>query len=263
MPDNVALAVYGRAHLDDLVVWKKLLSAIEAVPAFTPERWGDDEASMNMWDGVDRAAPAAADALGFWGWTAGGGTVQVRDRQTRFDLHSWLEINAPVDAVQSADIVRAFGAFATALDANYGHLHLLYPPAWGDSNLRYVRRYGEAGARLSIPPWILELYLPNVYWGSILGPDYVAMFGRDKIRTTPCAVVEELPGGRFFLQATGDLNDCRTSHDDYVDAARAAMDHLGPDAFLDPRDYRRPGRTPDFSYLREEDPPRPYVPLAP
>jgi hypothetical protein len=63
--------------------------------------------------------------------------------------------------------------------------------------------------------------------------------------------------------ATESLADCIDDNDRYIAAARAVMDHLGHDAFVDPSDHLRPGRTPDFSHLRDKPPPRPYKPLAP
>jgi hypothetical protein len=259
---TLALAVYGRAPLDE-PRWTSILEALEREPALTPARWGDAEPGRSKWTGAGPAAAASADAGSFWGKLGDRGTVRVVGRQTPFDVHTWFELNAPVDDAALDGAVGVFKDVALALDANYGHLHLLDAAAWGDTHLRYARVYEREGPRLSVPPWILELYLPGIYWGTVLGPEYVSMFGRDKIATAPAASVEELDAEHYFLQATEELTDCRDDNDAYVGAARKTMEHLGLDAFLDPSDFRRPGRAPDFSHMRGAPPPRPYKPLAP
>ncbi|MPZ68067.1 MAG: hypothetical protein GEU71_00870 [Actinobacteria bacterium] len=263
MPDTLSVAVYGRNRLDDKSSWAAILGEVErAAPVLVPVRWGEGEPPRERWVDAETAAARATGPMAFRGKTASGGTVHILKRQMPFDLHTWYEMNVPFEGVEPAAVVSMFKAIAAIMDANYGHLHLLHPPAWGDTHLRFARVY-DGEARLSVPPWLLELYLPGIYWGTILGPDYVGLFGRDTIAGAPCEVVEDIGDDRFYLQTTADLNDCRDANDRYVDAAREVMDHLGHDAFVDLADYRRIGRTPDLSYLRDTDPPRPYKPLVP
>ncbi|HEV2757729.1 MAG TPA: hypothetical protein VG318_18370 [Actinomycetota bacterium] len=263
MPPTLAFAVYGRAPMDG-ARWHAVLENLErTAPALAPSRWGVAEPARTKWAGTEAAAAGAADGGSFFGHVGDRGTIRITGRQTPFDLHTWCELNVPAADEALASVVDAFKTIAVAMDANYGHLHLLDPGAWGDTHLRYARVYDREGPRLSVPPWLLELYLPNLYWGTVFGPEYVKLFGADAVGATPAAAVEELSADHFFLQATANLTDCRDDNAAYVEAARRMMEHLGRDAFVDPADYRRPGRTPDFSHMREKPPPRPYKPLPP
>jgi hypothetical protein len=263
MPDTLSFAVYGRNRLDDESSWLSLFESLEQdAPWLVPRRWGEAEPLRQKWAGASATASRAAGRGSFRGETDSGGTIHILKRQTPFDLHTWFQVDVPFDEAQSEAAIALFKSIASIMDANYGHLHLLHPQAWGDTHLRYARIY-DGEARLSVPPWVLELYLPNIYWGTVLGPDYITLFGAQVIASAPCKVVDPFDEDRFYLQATAALTDCRETGDGYVGVARAVMDHLGRDAFVDPAHYQRRGRAPDFSYLRDEEPPRPYKPLAP
>jgi hypothetical protein len=261
----VSLGVYGRDPLEAPDPWLGVTDALEAAaPALRPEWWIYDEPRRKRWAG-EETAREAAEAGDLEARLAGGGTLSMARKTAAFECHTRVTVNTPAsDELDQSTLVELVQRVSSAVDANYAYLHLLHPPAWNGRRLRYgVDFSGRGDVELSIPAWLLELYLPAIYWGTVLGPDYVDLFGADRLAATPCAVASEFEPGRWWLQATEQLTDCVDANDRYVEAANAVMSHLGREAFVDPANYRRPGRTPDFSHLRTQAPPRPYVPLRP
>jgi hypothetical protein len=260
---TVSLGVFGRDPLSDEQRWADVFAAIdELVPVLAPKRWDADEPLRKKWEG-ERSAREAGHMGGLLAVPKAGGNLTMDRKNAPVGCHTSLRIDAPApDDLEQAALVDLLRRLAVAMDANYGYLHLLPPPPWKSGRVRYADHY-EGHTSLLIPEWILELYLPNIYWGNVFGVDYVGFFGRDRLLSAPAAVVDLFDDDRFYFQATERLADCLDDNERYVVASRAVMDHLGRDAFVDPAHYQRPGRTPDFSYLRDEAPPRPYKPLPP
>jgi hypothetical protein len=262
---SVSLEAYGRDPLEATEPWLDVVAALDAAaPSLRPGSWIYDEPRRKPWAG-DKTAREAAEAGDLQARLAGGGTLWMARKAAAFQCHSHVTLTtAASDELDQSTLVELVQRLTHAVDANYGYLHLLHPPAWEGRRLRYAVDFsGRGEMQLAIPPWLLELYLPNVYWGTVLGPDYVELFGVERLAGAPGAVVQEFEPGHWYLQATERLLDCADANDRYVEAANSIMSHLGRDAFVDPADYRRPGRTPDFSHLRTQEPPRPYVAIRP
>jgi hypothetical protein len=261
----ISLGAYGRDPLEAVDPWLRVTAALEsAAPSLQPEWWIYDEPRQRRWAGDD-SVRAAAESGDLHARLRGGGDLLMARKTADFICHTQVTVNTPAAGdLDQAALAGLLRQLAGAVDANYAFLHLLHPPAWEGNRLPYaVDLSGRGDMELVIPPWLLELYLPNVYWGTVLGPDYVDLFGAARLAGAPCAVVEEFEPGRWYLQATERLSDCADAHDRYASAADAVMDHLGRQAFVDPAGYRQPGLTPDFSHLRAQPPPRPYVAIRP
>ncbi|HEX8324047.1 MAG TPA: hypothetical protein VF595_09045 [Tepidisphaeraceae bacterium] len=92
----------------------------------------------------------------------------------------------------------------------------------------------------------LEKYLPQLPWATVLGPPYVRMFGRDRVLSSPAAVVEEIAPDTVFIQLTPQPPDVIDDLQDYFDVRRQVKNHLGADAFFEPAKGKGPYRVPDF-----------------
>lgn len=78
---------------------------------------------------------------------------------------------------------------------------------------------------------LLEHWLPDLYWGTVFGPAYVRLFGRDRLMSCPAYGIEELDEEMIYVQLTPSLSDAYSSPLQ-LDAARLAVKaHLGADAF--------------------------------
>lgn len=257
---DLFLQVMGRDSLEGPGPWRALFEAIdEHAPRWTPVKWDQYEPLRRKWAGADEACAAQ----GILARAAHGqAELEMGRRASDYDAHASFELGAVGAGVATERVVPLLQRACSAMDADYGFLHLLHPPAWGQTRPRYVSYYNDE-PWLLVPPWVLQLYLPGIYWATVLGPAYVDLFGEELLRSAPCHVAEEYEPGRFYLQMTPELGDCRDDYLTVVEAAEAVMDHLGRDAFVDPDRYREPGRAPDFRSLRRADPPRPFVPLQP
>lgn len=94
----------------------------------------------------------------------------------------------------------------------------------------------------------LKHFIPDVYWGTILGPSYVHHFGEERITSSPAHAVTKLADTMYYLQMTEDLVDCM-ERPEVVDEVRMRVkEHLNRDSFFDPwkgREYSY--SVPDFA----------------
>lgn len=120
---------------------------------------------------------------------------------------------------------------AEPLELTYGIIHL-HDPA--EETRHGGGLFGTIQDRpvLIASEEILHEGLPDLAWGTIFGPPYVALFGgAERLRTAPAALVRELGPDRFYLQLTGELTDVRTNRSALLAARQAAKAHLGADCF--------------------------------
>jgi hypothetical protein len=147
------------------------------------------------------------------------------------------------------DLVKHLGARA---GADWGLLHLLTDKeiergVASDSVVALDRKHSRW--RLSITTHQLKRYLPDLYWGTLFGPPYVRLFGRDRLLSAPAHLVEELAPELFYLQLSDDLADLQTSFEAVDQARQRVKEHLGSDCFFRGelgRDHRY--RVPQFSF---------------
>ncbi|OLD12724.1 MAG: hypothetical protein AUI97_06485 [Crenarchaeota archaeon 13_1_40CM_3_52_17] len=71
--------------------------------------------------------------------------------------------------------------------------------------------------------------LQGLFWANFFGPEYVDMWGREKMLSAPCYRAEELPDGGVILQLSASPFDA--SKPEYADTKQRLYDYLGEDAF--------------------------------
>jgi hypothetical protein len=71
--------------------------------------------------------------------------------------------------------------------------------------------------------------LPNPLWGNFYGPEYVDMFGHQRVLHAPCHSIELLPDGGVFLTLSRDIS--RAQRIRLKSEIRQLKEYLGPDAF--------------------------------
>jgi hypothetical protein len=93
----------------------------------------------------------------------------------------------------------------------------------------------------------LKRALPDIYWANFLGREYVQMFGRANIESTPCYRVEMLSDGGALLLLTPSIFDYDFDPEGFDRARLVVKQHLGLDAFdTGDQDFR--GRVPPFIF---------------
>jgi hypothetical protein len=75
--------------------------------------------------------------------------------------------------------------------------------------------------------------LPDVYWATCLGEDYVKLLGRQKVLSAPAAEVQEIHGA-MYIQLTSDPRDMVESPELVESARLRVIQHLGRELFFDP-----------------------------
>jgi len=141
------------------------------------------------------------------------------------------------------------GELYLALHAAYGFVELL-----GMS-----RRYKPDGKEWS-PGIDLKRGLPGIYWANFFGPEYVEMFGVNKVQSAPCHGIENLPDGGVLLVLSPSPFDFERDRETFEMRRLELKRHLGLEAF-DPSDWnptenpgwRPQGKTPNFRFLETRD----------
>lgn len=130
-------------------------------------------------------------------------------------------------------------------------LYDLLIPAYGEISFPEMHRGVPMGKEEALPGIDLERQgLPDIYWANFLGPEYVEMFGLERVLSAPCDTVERLAGGGALLILTESPLDFGKNPVEFNRKRDQVRSHLGEDAFF--LDYQRPAsRIPRFRFWDE------------
>lgn len=238
MKPRVFAEVLSRQTLLSPGEGRKLLELwVEALPAYLPDRIGNFEPIRIPFDPTNIEA-----ALEIWRWP-----FLAKARAGKLQGSVWMPKGLATHGVWclSADLAPALpqeqigrlaGDVAVALDADFACVTLLTPDEIEDG-----RRTDTVGAldvygrnwTFLIPSHILQKHIPDVYWRTLFGPQYVRSFGRERLLSAPVHAVEEIEDS-IALQLTPDLRDLERDPDGYRRIKRKLKEHLGKDAFATP-----------------------------
>jgi hypothetical protein len=154
-------------------------------------------------------------------------------------IHTHLTIRAKPEFIEGQRLVHFVQEFSKAFRVDIGLVHVLTKP-----EVESKRLFGHS-------TFILKESLPNLYWATVFGAPYVKLFGKERLVSTPAAVVTELTNDLVYIQLTNDLMDARKRPEDVEKAREIAKWHLDSNAFYDSQ--RSPNyvyRTPEF-YIKE------------
>lgn len=178
---------------------------------------------------TDRGPSVSGDLLG----SSDDGRVQAAVHPVLHpgDLHAVVSLECPLDRVDLPELVGVVRSLGERILADLGQVTVLGP---------------EDGVvpTMYLTPRDLRRWLPEVWHGLLLGPPYVELVGRDRIRGAPAHAVEPNGAGTWIqLAPWAEVADGSGDggHGRRRDEVR---DHLGEDLFWHPE--RRVYRTPDF-----------------
>src|SRR6266540_345815 len=139
--------------------------------------------------------------------------------------------------------------FIMLLKDLYGVVH----PAYGEAHVEEMKEVHDSpsGRKLSIG-FDLKRALPDIYWANFLGPEYVNMFGVDKVLSSPVYSAERLPDGGALLLLTKSPLDYLSERRQFEKRRTEAKNHLGLEAF-DTGDISHKGKVPIFRFLEEKE----------
>ena len=236
---NTFARVYFPAFGDDsqLVDLLKLMCAHKDL---TPERVDECEPIRRPFDvaNVQDIASKLFLAPSFLWKSRGGiarGSVYLREgrRRKTSSLSMWINLERLEDFTGLMQVMcEAAGKFGS----HYGYLHYLSEPE--------IVKGRQSGAIIGLPPkapYLLNVTrpkliycLPDLYWGNIFGPEYVALFGgRERVATAPAYVVWEVAPETFYLQVSENILDLGARHRAFDAMREQVKVHLGRDCFFD------------------------------
>lgn len=161
------------------------------------------------------------------------GAIFMGTAQFERPFHTSFTIRTKPENIGTQRLVQFVQKFSTTFRVDFSMVHVLTRP-----EIESKRLFG-------LSTFILKESLPNMYWAMVFGAPYVKLFGKERLLSTPTAVVKELADDLIYLQLTDDLLDNRMQPE-RVEAARSvAKNHLDSNVFLDPQlspnhVYRRP-----------------------
>jgi len=136
--------------------------------------------------------------------------------------------------------------FLTVLKELYAILH----PAYGDVSLQeMIRSYDHSLGKVKIGTDINRA-LPDIYWANFLGPEYVDMFGNQKVFSAPCHSVERLSDGGALLLVSPSPKDYLEDLNGFEKDRERLKNYLGLEAF-DTGEINYRGKVPKFRYLED------------
>lgn len=253
---EVQVELFTPSRLTDPAEGRALLRALEEhMPSWMPKRYG--------WSKPLRHA-YSPDRIGhFWEQHAGGvmftnasrtARGEVKVRTGPWDILSKVELSGKAARTELDGGIGAFlAACGTSLDLAYAMAHIFTGQQADD----YYRAWFELpppGDRVKTArQGTFPYFLRDLYWGNVFGPPYVELFGADRLRTAPAAVVDELRPGYFYVQVTGTILDlCDPDAIPRYQAARDAIkEHLGSDCFYEDG-AAAPRRAPAWRTAAEE-----------
>jgi hypothetical protein len=228
---DVFLEVLTRAQLRSPEEGRALMALLEEVaPDWLPGRWGHDEPLSRTYEGPSQIDELWAEDELLWrgrnakvqGWVA-----QPHARQ-RYGL---VHLGADSRTLDVAQAVTALERLGLAFEADYGFLHLVTPNDRRGAAPGSVEYVADDEPSLFVAEHRLSRWLPDIYWGNLLGPPYVELFGRERILSAPAQQVEQVGPELFYLQLTERLEDLRDHWDDVAAVRDEVKRHLGENAF--------------------------------
>jgi hypothetical protein len=139
--------------------------------------------------------------------------------------------------------------FVIMLKKLYDVIH----PAYGNVIAEESKnQYDSSSGRKQSIGINLKRALPDIYWGNFLGPEYVQMFGLDRILSAPVHSVERLSDGGAFLKLSESPFDYTSDIRRLEKRKQEVKKYLGIEAF-DTGDVTYKGRVPTFRFLEEKE----------
>ena len=136
-------------------------------------------------------------------------------------------------------------AVSGILRPDFAYLHLFTEEQFSAIPYNMYSPFRQRG----VATLLLRRYLPDLCWGTVFGPPYVRLFGRDVLLSAPVYRAQEIAQDTIYLQLSESLADLQTQYP-AVDAVRqATKEHLGTDAFLNMElGQYHTYRTPEFAF---------------
>jgi hypothetical protein len=241
VPRNIASAAIGRPVMQMLH---------DLLPAYTPHRFGHCEPLPEIMGTFDVERLARQWSGGFF-WTSNRGVGEGRVwPENDYNGHARVRLSGKATPREYRPAVTFLLQLSELLRPDFAYVHLFTEREAAERAYEMLYPYS-----IGVTTHELRKYLPDLVWGTVFGPPYVRLFGRETLLSAPVHLARELGEETIYLQLTESLADLQTDYDRVDQVREATKDHLGRDAFLDMaygqlQIYNAPPagryRTPDF-----------------
>ncbi|HYV12690.1 MAG TPA: hypothetical protein VE980_17445 [Pyrinomonadaceae bacterium] len=198
---------------------------VALAPQYAPERYGGYEPVRSLFD------PENIDAaVSDWDFSFLFTRRKPRMRGTIFmgdnrgTTHGWIKIAFEYKPDLFSLLKQFFMEICTGFEAEFACMQLM---PGKEEDLRITTHRLRQG-------------IPDLYWLTLFGKPYVKLFGRERILSSPNAIIEEPKPGMFSIQLSEDISAVATNSDELFQIAQRIKQHLNNNAFFDielGRDY--------------------------
>ncbi|MEW6736291.1 MAG: hypothetical protein AB1489_33670 [Acidobacteriota bacterium] len=201
-----------------------------SLPEFIPERYGNHEPIRKKFN-----VEQIEDILNSWKWPflwtrqhpSVEGNIWMRDTRA----HGTIYISAESRWLDLIKIEEFFKQVSILVNTDFAYIHILTK----QEAKSVIEDELLMPFRQGVTTHLLRKYLPNICWGTVLGPPYVRLFGRKQIFSAPAYKVVELAQETFYIQLSENLSDLKSRYSE-IDAVRQQVKkHLNNNAFFDPQ----------------------------
>lgn len=213
----------------------RVLEGIAQTPSLIPERYGYWQPLRQVFRHQEPGAALSrfpSDLL----WERSHPSVSGSFSWSRGHQHTAIWLRASWRDAPMQELTRVFRSWASQLTADFGLLHVLTPADVERGTRSNSVHYEDKARRrpfLSVFGPQLLRYCPDLYWATVLGPPYVELFGRERVKSSPAYRVEELVPDVFYIQLTEHPNDVVADFERFDNLRQRVKLHLDGDAFFD------------------------------
>lgn len=238
---EVKFKLFSKTLWEDRI--ESLVHILDKQTIFRPDKWGRTEPQRRKFTIED-----LPEMQHCWNRYTG---FSLKKRNPPFWMYLMrlMQIKKPNEMVMgidesffdSQDNVQAFLDFASTL-FEWGDMIYGYACHEEDFERKNVltRPTLIDGKLIAVGGMNIHKCLPGIYWANFFGKTYVEWFGEERIRSSPCYAMEDLPGGGILiLTAHSPL-----AYDKAQQFEGPLRSHLSEDAFFDITNPTRPCRSP-------------------
>ena|SRR5450830_1586673 len=195
----------------------EFLDAVQAfcdlLPDAAPEKWGWWEPLEHVFDAgnLQTLVPdGGVCETVYWHRkkrlkAEGSFCVRWRSKSSKVcDTHSNISFSTELNQVEQAGLVDYLKNASVRSNADFGFVETLT-----ESYREFAIESGSApyGERFMIATHVLRHWLPDVFWGTVFGPAYVRLLGKERLLNSPAYLVEELTPEMIYIQLTEKIMD--------------------------------------------------------
>lgn len=209
----------------------------ELLPELAPEFY-------SSYEPINKRFHSIETALNDWGssflWkrksSAANGMVTFGSAHPRRPFHTSVWLEGRLEILDNERLTHFVREFSKAFQPDVSLIHIF--PKTGHGNRQPI---------FNLSTFVMRESLPNLYWVTVFGRPYINLFGKERLLSTPAAVVREIAEDVVYMQLTEHLMDNRKQAERVEVVRQGAKRHLDSNVFFDPQlSPNHVYRTPEF-----------------